>query len=103
MHVKPHLHPEQGPVWKWYFDNAEEVADRQGGNYNKEGSGALRKINDENLKDLRRIFEVTGGKDFYDHIDKLSKVKAVQFKKHITENVDDNEYFYHVYKDKSQK
>jgi heterodisulfide reductase subunit C len=103
MHVKPHLHPEQGPVWKWYFDNAEEVADRQGGNYNKEGSGALRKINDENLKDLRRIFEVTGGKDFYDQIDKQSKVKAVQLKKNITDNVDDNEYFYHVYKDKSQK
>ncbi len=103
MHVKPHLHPEQGPVWKWYFDNAEEVADRQGGNYNKEGSGALRKINDVNLKDLRKIFEVTGGKDFYDHIDKLSKVKAVQLKKNITDNIDDNEYFYHVYRDKSQK
>ncbi|MGB4536686.1 MAG: 4Fe-4S dicluster domain-containing protein [Tenuifilaceae bacterium] len=102
MHVKPHLHPEQGPGWEWYFKNSEVVADRQGGNYNKEGSGALRKISEESLKDLRKIFEVTGGKDFFEQIDRQSKKKASELKKNITDNVDDNEYFYHVYREKNE-
>jgi len=102
MHVKPKLHPEQGPVWKWYYDNAEEVADRQGGNYNKYGPGALRKITDENIESINKIFEVTGAKEHFRKIEEYSKTKASQLEKNITDNIDDNEYFFHVYLSKNE-
>lgn len=96
-HVNPKLHPEQGPMWKWYVDNAEEVADRLGANYNKDGAGALRKISQENLDEVRKIFEVTGGLDFYDHIEEFSKSKAGQLKLSFDKSGTNNEYFFHTY------
>ncbi len=59
--VKPELHPEQGPIWEWYVENIEAVAPKMGANYNGDGPGALRKIREENLEEIRKIFEVTGG------------------------------------------
>ncbi len=100
-YVDPKLHPEQGPVYKWYFDNAEDVADRLGANYNKEGAGALRKISQENLDEVRKIFEVTGGIDLYDHIEEFSKTKANQLKQSLDKTGTNNEYFFHTYLDNS--
>jgi len=74
--IKPDLHPEQGQVWEWYHSNLEEIIDRLGGNLNKPGSGALRKISDESIAEVNRIFEVTGGKNFFDTIDQFSQQQA---------------------------
>ena len=59
--VDPAYHPEQGPIWEWYIENIEEIAPKLGANYHGDGPGALRKIREENLEEIRRIFEVTGG------------------------------------------
>lgn len=59
--VDPELHPEQGPVWKWYRDHIEDIAPKLGANYHGDGPGALRKIRQENLDEIRKIFEATGG------------------------------------------
>ena len=59
--VSPDYHPEQGPIWEWYIENIEEIAPKLGANYHGEGAGALRKISEEDLEEVRRIFEVTGG------------------------------------------
>lgn len=96
-HVSPKLHPEQGPVWKWYVEHAEEVADRLGANYNKSGPGALRIIDQKNLDDVKRIFDVTGGSKLYEDIEKFSKEKAKQMKISTDETGINNEYFFHTY------
>ena len=72
----PEMHPEQGPVGEWIFDNKEEVYERVGANYNGEGEGALRKIPQESLDEIYRIFELTGGFDRFDKIEYFSKEKA---------------------------
>ena len=59
--VDPDYHPEQGPVWQWYHDNISDVAPKLGANYHGNGPGALRDIPQEDLEEVRRIFEVTGG------------------------------------------
>lgn len=74
--LTPEKHPEQGPVWRWYFNNLEEVVDRVGGNYKKDGPGALRLIREENLEEVRKIFEVTGGNLLHEQIESSSIKKA---------------------------
>ena len=59
--VDPGYHPEQGPVWEWYREHIEDVAPKLGANYHGQGAGALRNIPEEDLNEVRRIFEVTGG------------------------------------------
>ena len=61
--VDPDYHPEQGPVWRWYHKNIAEVVPKLGANYHGQGAGALRDIPQEDLDEVRRIFEVTGGMD----------------------------------------
>jgi len=74
--VTPENHPEQGPIWKWYIDNIQEVTDRLGANYHRPGPGALRIIAEENIEEINKIFEVTGGIDFQNDIEKFSKAEA---------------------------
>jgi heterodisulfide reductase subunit C len=94
--VDPELHPEQGPVWEWEYKNLGPVLDKLGANYNGEGAGALRKISENDLDELKRIFEVTGGKDRYDSIESFSKRKAedmgLEFGTDTT-----SEYVQHIY------
>lgn len=99
--VAPEMHPEQGPVWKWYHENAEEVVDRLGGNYKKPGSGAQRLIAKENLEEIRKIFEVTGGKDLYDKIEDASREKAAEMNLEWDEDSIENEYFRQIYSQES--
>ncbi len=95
--VDPQLHPEQGKTWEWYYNNAEEMVDKLGGNYKKEGPGALRKIPEKNLKEVRKIFEVTGATDFFKKIEKFSEEKANQLNKNTNKDDVNSEYFYTVY------
>lgn len=74
--VYPDLHYEQGPVWRWVWDNDREVYSMFNPTYREAGPGAMRRIDDESLAELHRIFEVTGGMDFYENIERCSDSKA---------------------------
>jgi heterodisulfide reductase subunit C1 len=70
-------HPEQGPVWQWYRDNAGSILKRLGANYKGDGNGTLRKISDEDLKELQQIFEVTGANKRFKDIEKYCNGEAI--------------------------
>ena len=57
--VDPQYHPEQGPVWEWFREHIEDVAPKLGANYHGQGAGALRDIPEEDMDEVRRIFERT--------------------------------------------
>ena len=59
--VDPKYHPEQGPIWQWYNEHIADIAPKLGANYHGKGAGALRDISEEDLEEVRKIFEVTGG------------------------------------------
>lgn len=69
-------HPESGPVMEWVLNNREEVYARVGANYMKSGPGVLRKIEQEDLDELMAIFDVSGGTEHMETIDKFSEKKA---------------------------
>lgn len=91
--VRPEMHPEQGPVWEWIYEHRDEFYERVHSNYRKEGAGALRKVDDQTMKELRSIFEVTGGKAFMDNIENCSAEKAQEM------GMDMETYFLHTYMD----
>jgi len=99
--IVPELHPEQGPIWAWEMEHIHDVMERLGANYQGEGAGALRKIPEQDLDEIRAIFEVTGGMERFDRIESFSKSKAeelgIQFGKG-----NDNDYFRKVYTDNNQ-
>lgn len=95
--VRPEMHPEQGPVWEWIYEHREEFYERVHSNYHKEGAGALRKVDDSTLRELRNIFEVTGGKAFLDNIEQCSLNKAKEM------GMDSENYFLHTYMDNNGK
>jgi heterodisulfide reductase subunit C1 len=96
------MHPEQGPVWEWVQDNKEGLLNRLGGNYKGNGPGILRKIPEETLEELRKIFEVTGGLERYAKIEAYSKLKAEEMNLDLNEGID-NDYFRHIYTTDSGK
>jgi len=91
------MHPEQGPMWEWVQANKADLLERLGGNYKGDGPGILRKIPDETLAELRKIFEVTGGLDRYEKIESFSRKKAEEMNMELDDTID-NEYFRHIYK-----
>lgn len=91
--VKPEMHPEQGPVWEWIYEHRDQVYEKTHSNYHKYGSGALRRVDDDSLNELREIFQVTGGKEFMDIIEKFSLEKAEEL------GMDEESYFLHTYTD----
>ena len=76
--VIPENHPEQGPVWKWIYENRHKVYERVNANLDGEGSGALRKINKRALAELHMIFHHTGGLNLFEKIDNYSSQKAIE-------------------------
>ncbi|OFX21016.1 MAG: hypothetical protein A2033_11870 [Bacteroidetes bacterium GWA2_31_9] len=89
------MHPEQGPIWDWYRNNRKAVLDRLGGNYGQEGAGILRKISNQNLDELQKIFDVTGATEQFNYIEECSRKKALELKLEFSSGQD--EYFNHVY------
>jgi len=100
--IAPENHPEQGPVWEWEHHHIKEVMERLGANYKQTGPGILRKIPDEALQEIRRIFEVTGGLERFEQIEDFSKKKADEMGLKIDET-NNNEYFRHIYTTNSNK
>jgi heterodisulfide reductase subunit C1 len=91
------MFPEQGPVWDWIQDNWIALFKKMGGNYKGNGPGILRKIPDEALDEIKKIFEVTGGTKRFETIEEFSKKKALELNMTLDEGID-NEYFSHIYK-----
>ncbi|MDL2227847.1 4Fe-4S dicluster domain-containing protein [Bacteroidales bacterium OttesenSCG-928-K03] len=77
--VDPDLHPEQGPVWRWFINNIDDVSAKMGAVYHKETAGALRKISNDTLNEIQSIFKVTGGNKLYEQIEEFSSEKAKDF------------------------
>ena len=69
-------HPESGPVWKWFLEHKESGYARLGANYKGKGPGALRLIAPEDLAELKAIFDVTGGTEMTENIERCSEEKA---------------------------
>jgi heterodisulfide reductase subunit C len=74
--INTKMFPEQGTVWNWIKENISLLSDHIGFNYNKAGSGSLRKIPEESIKEINAIFNVTGGKKFFDLIEEKSSEYA---------------------------
>jgi heterodisulfide reductase subunit C len=69
-------HPESGPVFDWALQHKEDIFDRLGANYLKDGTGALRGIPKEDLDELKAIYDETGGSEMIELVEKHSRKKA---------------------------
>jgi len=69
--------------------------ERLGANYQKTGPGILRKIPQEDLDEIHRIFEVTEGMARFEKIEEYSKKKAQELGFNLDE--DGNDYINHIY------
>jgi len=80
------MHPEQGPVWEWVYENKTDVFERFDAHLDKPGAGAMRKISDETMNELKAIFDVTGGSQLFEQIENYSKEAAQKSGYDKTEN-----------------
>jgi len=94
--ILPEMHPEQGPVWEWEHEHMTEVMDRLGANYRKTGPGILRKIPQEDLDEIKRIFDETGGTERFGKIEEYSRKKAEEMGISFDDTTN-NAYFRHIY------
>lgn len=101
--VSPEMHREQGPIWEYIIENTKEVYERLGGQINELGAGPLRRIPDDAKEELRNIFEVTGGTEFFENIEKHSKKKASEMGLEFKNEGLDNEYFIEVFTANNKK
>jgi len=90
------MHPEQGPIWDWEQKNWEKVFKRLGANYKGDGPGILRKIPQEALDEIKKIFDETGGTARFKMIEESSERKAKELNMEFGEGLD-NGYFRHIY------
>ncbi|MCQ2118095.1 MAG: 4Fe-4S dicluster domain-containing protein [Bacteroidales bacterium] len=71
-------HPEYGLVGKWLNENMETVYERLGAHLDQVGPGALRKIPQESLDELKAIFDVTGGTERMKIVEEASRKVAAE-------------------------
>jgi heterodisulfide reductase subunit C len=81
-------HPEQGPTWAWQNNNLDKLFDRFGVKYRGDAPGPLRKIPQEALDELRKIFDVTGATDIFELIETKSARKAEEMGLEFNEKLD---------------
>ncbi|MBN2862032.1 MAG: 4Fe-4S dicluster domain-containing protein [Bacteroidales bacterium] len=74
-------YPEQGPVWDWLRKNRNSMMERLGTSYGKNKAGTLRNTYKESLRDLKKIFDETGGTKRFEKIEKYGSAKAKELKK----------------------
>lgn len=87
--ISPSLHPEQGPIWEWIYKNDVDIYKRFDPNYDTFEAGAMRRIDQKSLDEIRAIFDLTGGTEFFETIEEHS-AKAAS-KEGMTENIDGKE------------
>ena len=78
-------HPESGPVFEWVLNNKEDVYGRLGANYQGKGPGVLRHIPQEDLDELKAIYDVSGGTERLELVEKYSRAKAEEMGMSIEE------------------
>jgi heterodisulfide reductase subunit C1 len=93
--LNPKDHPEQGPVWKHFYDNLDGVLARCGGELNGK-EGPTRKISDDVLEELKDIFDVTGASRLFETIEVASEKKAHEMGLEFKKEGVDFEYFRYV-------
>jgi heterodisulfide reductase subunit C len=69
-------HPEQGPTWEWQNSHLDKLFDRFNVKYRGDEPGPMRKIPEEALNEVRRIFDITGATDQFNFIEEQSAKKA---------------------------
>ncbi len=69
-------HPEAGKVWQWEEQHLDDVFERLGGNLDGKGPGAMRRIPQEDLDQLKRIFDLTGATARMETVRKAGEKKA---------------------------
>jgi heterodisulfide reductase subunit C len=89
-------HPEQGPTWEWQNNNLEQLFDRFDVKYRGDGPGPLRKIPEDAMEELRRIFDVTGASELYEFIEQQSAKKAAEMGLEFNKRLD-CEYMFEIY------
>lgn len=75
--VTPELHPEQGDVWEFIQQN-QEFYQRFNAVLGQEKSGTLRKISNDDLGELKAIFDETGATQLYETIENYSREKMTE-------------------------
>lgn len=93
--VRNDMYPEQGPVWEWLRKNRNAMLRRLGTSYKKDAAGTLRNTAKESLEDLRKIFDVTGGTERFNKIEKYSSIQAMKAGHDFSGGIDD--YFKYLY------
>ena len=71
-------HKESGPVYKWHLEHLEDDMERLGANFEGEGAGVLRRIPQKDLDEIRAIFDVTGGTERIETVNRCSAEKAAE-------------------------
>lgn len=100
--IEPQSHPEQGPVWEWITNSLKDVYGRFDATYQEEGPGILRKIPQDSLDELKRIFDVTGGTARFEKLEECSKQKAEEMGLEFSPG-QKSEYYLYVYNFNSNK
>ena len=85
------LHPEAGKVWEWQEKHMEDIYARMGANLDGDGTGALRRIPQKDLDELKRIFDITGATQRIETINRCSMEKAKEL------GLSEEEYFMKVF------
>lgn len=88
---KASMHPEAGPIWEWGEKNIESIYARNGANLDKDGTGALRKIPQKDLDELKAIFDITGATERIETINRVSMQKSKEM------GLTEEEYFNMVF------
>ena len=89
-------HPEQGPIWDWRQKNWTDVMQRLGANYKGVGPGIMRKIPQESLDEIRKIFDVTGATERFNIIEEYSARKADSMQLALDNGIE-NEYVNEIF------
>ena len=81
-------HPEAGRVWEWEEKHLDDVFERLGGNLDGSGRGAMRRIPQEDLDQLKSIFDITGATSRMEAVRKAGERKAAELGMTIEEFTD---------------
>lgn len=90
-------HPEAGKVWEWEEKHLDDVFERLGGNLDGDGPGAMRRIPQEDLDQLRRIFDETGATE------RMEKVREAGLRKAAEMGLTEDEFMAKIYTDSDPK
>jgi len=96
------MYAEQGTIWDWRQKSWPDIMARLGANYKGDGPGILRKIPEEALEEVRKIFEVTGGMHRFNQIEDYSKKKANEMNLEFGDGID-NEYLKYIFSNNNKK